>query len=116
MKILVTGGAGFIGSHVVDALVEKGHKVTILDSLEDQVHHSKKPDYLNKDATFVKGDVRNKEDWLRALKGNESVIHLAAAVGISQSMYKPTYYLQTMSSGRPTSTKFSFQKRMSGEE
>ncbi|MCK5022947.1 MAG: SDR family NAD(P)-dependent oxidoreductase [Candidatus Aenigmarchaeota archaeon] len=99
MKILVTGGAGFIGSHIVDDLVENGHNVTIMDNLEEQVHFGKKPNYLNKDAFFLRGDVRKKSDWLKALKGNEVIIHLAAAVGISQSMYKPTYYLNTNSIG-----------------
>lgn len=93
MKILVTGGAGFIGSHIVDGLIEKNYEVIILDNLEIQVHHGKKPDYLNKDAKFVKGDVKNQKDWFRAIKNVDIVIHLAASVGINQSMYKPSYYL-----------------------
>lgn len=99
MKILVTGGAGFIGSHVVDDLIEKGHDVTVLDNLEDQVHGRKKPGYLNRDAKFILGDVKSRKDWFKALRGKDVVIHLAAAVGISQSMYKPSHYIETNSVG-----------------
>jgi len=66
-KVLVTGGAGFIGSHIVDALVSDGHEVVILDNLEEQVHAGKKPDYLNPSAELIKGDVRSKADLRRAL-------------------------------------------------
>ncbi|HPO51450.1 MAG TPA: SDR family NAD(P)-dependent oxidoreductase, partial [bacterium] len=59
-RVLITGGAGFIGSHLCDTLIEKGYKVTVFDSLDRQVHPGGKiPDYLNKKANFVKGDVRN---------------------------------------------------------
>ena len=77
MRALVTGGAGFIGSHTVDALIEKGHEVTILDSLEKPVHLSGMPEYLNKDARFVQGDVRNRVDFSKALEA-EAVFHFAA--------------------------------------
>ncbi|MBD3169478.1 MAG: SDR family NAD(P)-dependent oxidoreductase [candidate division Zixibacteria bacterium] len=78
MKTLVTGGAGFIGSHTVDALVKNGVDVRILDSLEKPVHLKGKPDYLNPKAEFILGDVRNKEDMKKALEGVDSVFHLAA--------------------------------------
>ena len=58
-KLLVTGGAGFVGSFLVDKLVEKGYKVKIFDNLEDQIHRGKKPRYLNRSAQFIKGDVRD---------------------------------------------------------
>jgi len=61
-KVLVTGGAGFIGSFLTDRLVDKGHEVRIFDNLEPQVHQGKVPDYVNKDAEFVKGDVRNYDE------------------------------------------------------
>lgn len=77
MKILVTGGAGFIGSHTVDALLKKGHEVKVLDSLEQPVHAGK-PDYIPKEVEFIHGDVRNKEDWVKALNGVDAVFHLAA--------------------------------------
>ena len=78
MRILVTGGAGFIGSHTVDRLVERGHEVRILDSLEKPVHTAGVPGDLNPDAEFVRGDVTSRRDWLAALAGVDAVYHLAA--------------------------------------
>lgn len=77
-KILVTGGAGFIGSHTVDALIKKGYQVRILDSLAKPVHTFGKPSYLNKEAEFLKGDVRDRNSWEKSLKGIDAVFHLAA--------------------------------------
>ncbi|MBI4009516.1 SDR family NAD(P)-dependent oxidoreductase [Candidatus Roizmanbacteria bacterium] len=77
-RVLVTGGAGFIGSHTVDALVKKGYKIKILDSLTKPVHQRGSPDYLNKEAEFIDGDVRNKSAWEKALKNVSIVFHLAA--------------------------------------
>ena len=78
MKILVTGGAGFIGSHTVDLLLEKGHRVKILDSLQQRVHPRGKPVYVPKEVEFIHGDVRSREDMNRALQDVEAVFHLAA--------------------------------------
>ncbi|MDO8281310.1 MAG: NAD-dependent epimerase/dehydratase family protein [Thermodesulfovibrionia bacterium] len=78
MHILVTGGAGFIGSHTVDRLIGKGHKVRILDNLQKPVHLKGRPDYINKDAEFVLGDVRDKTTLEDALKGVDAVYHFAA--------------------------------------
>lgn len=78
MHVLVTGGAGFIGSHTVDALIERGDDVTILDSLEKPVHLKGAPSYLNKRARFILGDVRQRADLLKALDGVDAVLHLAA--------------------------------------
>ena len=78
MRILVTGGAGFIGSHTVDRLVERGHTVRILDSLEKPVHTTGVPAYLNPEAELLRGDVTRREDWLPALEGIDAVYHLAA--------------------------------------
>jgi dTDP-L-rhamnose 4-epimerase len=93
-KILVTGGAGFIGSFLVDALVERGHEVRVYDALVPQVHGEAQslPPYMNPDAEFLRGDVRDRDALARALQGIEVVYHLAAAVGVGQSMYQIQYY------------------------
>jgi dTDP-L-rhamnose 4-epimerase len=78
MRVLVTGGAGFIGSHTVDALIESGHEVRILDNLQVPVHLKGKPPWLNQEAEFILGDVRNKADWEKALHKIDAVFHLAA--------------------------------------
>jgi len=99
MKVLVTGGAGFIGSHTVDLLIKKGYDVRILDNLEAQVHGRKKPDYINPRAEFNLGDITNPKNWENALDGVEAVIHLAAMVGVGQSMYQPIRYLDANTTG-----------------
>ena len=77
-KILVAGGAGFIGSHVVDDLLAAGFSVRVMDNLGPPTHDGNVPEWLSKKAEFIKGDVRNKDDWRRALEGVDAVIHLAA--------------------------------------
>lgn len=91
MKALVTGGAGFIGSHVVDALLAAGHGVRVLDSLDGQVHDGR-PEYLSADAELVVADVRDREALRSALGDVDRVVHLAAAVGVGQSMYEIERY------------------------
>ena len=95
-NILITGGAGFIGSNLTKKLVDKGFKVTILDNLSKQIHSDGQNLYLSvKDiATFIKGDVRNKSDWKKALKNQHAVIHLAAETGTGQSMYEISRYTE----------------------
>ncbi len=79
MKVLVTGGAGFIGSHTVDLLLARGHQVRILDALLPPVHRpGQAPDYVPLEAEFIHGDVRQRADWERALDGVEAVFHFAA--------------------------------------
>lgn len=96
MRILVTGGMGFIGSHTVDYLLEKGHEPVILDNLEDQVHGSSKslPEYYNKKVEFIRGEVQDRQALIKSLDGVEAVLHLAAAVGVGQSMYQIDKYVK----------------------
>lgn len=100
-EILVTGGAGFIGSNVILKLIEKGYKVTVLDNLSKQIHGDNpevtSPQYLSiKDKVkFIKGSVANRQDWIKALEGQEAVIHLAAETGTGQSMYEIEKYVDT---------------------
>jgi dTDP-L-rhamnose 4-epimerase len=102
MKVLVTGGAGFIGSHTVDMLKENGYDVRIFDSLETQIHGNKKPSYLNSEAEFVQGDILNEKMLEKVLNGIDVVVHLAAMTGIGQSMYQPIRYLKTNTIGTAT--------------
>jgi len=93
MKVLITGGAGFIGSHLADRLLSEGHDVRALDNLEPQVHTAgERPDYLADDVELVTGDVRDHDAVGRALDGVDTVVHFAAAVGVGQSMYEIERY------------------------
>jgi dTDP-L-rhamnose 4-epimerase len=92
-KVLITGGAGFIGRHVARALLDRGHRVRVLDSLIEQVHQGKKrPDGLPAEVEFVAGDIRDETAVLKSLKGVDAVVHLAAEVGVGQSMYAVDRY------------------------
>lgn len=95
-KVLVTGGLGFIGSHVVDLLVEEGYGVRILDNLEPQIHGEarKLPDYVNGKAELLIGDVSDKKDVAKVVLDMDAVIHLAASVGVGQSMYQIEKYVR----------------------
>lgn len=94
-KVLITGGAGFIGSHVADMLLEKGYRVTVLDVLDEQVHGGRDtaPDYLSPEVEFIHGDVRDRKALERALNGASMVCHQAAKVGVAQSMYEIEEYV-----------------------
>jgi len=101
MKALVTGGAGFIGSHLVDALLADGCEVRILDNLDAQVHGPERrpPDYLACDAELQVGDICDKQAVAKALDGVDVVFHEAAAVGVGQSMYEISRYVTVNSLG-----------------
>ena len=100
-RVLVTGGAGFIGSHMVDLLLERRHKVRVFDNLEPQVHGEidAPPAYLNRDAEFIRGDVLDRAALLKALDGVDAVIHDAAMVGVGQSQYQVLRYTNVNTTG-----------------
>jgi dTDP-L-rhamnose 4-epimerase len=99
-SILITGGAGFIGSHLTDELLRHGYDVRVLDSLVGQVHgDSTHPSYLSPDAELLIGDMRDRDAVREALDGVDAVVHLAARVGVGQSMYELSEYTSANSCG-----------------
>lgn len=113
-RILVTGGAGFIGSHLVDALLACGHRVRVLDDLSPQVHgpDRRPPDYLAKDAELVVGDVRDSRLMRDALAGIDVVYHFAARVGVGQSMYAMADYTSVNCLGTAVLLEASVERRV----
>lgn len=99
--VLITGGAGFIGSHLADNLLRAGYRVRVLDALVEQVHGDKRarPGYLDPQVELVVGDVCDKEAVQRALHGIDAVFHFAAAVGVGQSMYEIAHYIRVNNLG-----------------
>tara|TARA_B100001142_G_scaffold325640_1_gene379610 strand:- start:2584 stop:3711 length:1128 start_codon:yes stop_codon:yes gene_type:complete len=94
-KILITGGAGFIGSRLCEKLFHKGYNITVMDNLSPQIHGRGESILLNKiknKCIFIKGDVLNKSDWEKAIKGQDVIVHLAAETGTGQSMYEIERY------------------------
>ena len=91
-RVLIVGGCGFVGSHTADALLRQGHRVTAFDNLSKQVHESGFPSYLSRDVEFVEGDVRDLGALTRAVAKADVIYHLAAAVGVGQSMYEISGY------------------------
>lgn len=98
-RVLVTGGAGFVGSHLVDALLREGHQVRVFDNLSPQVHPEGLPGYLATDIEFVPGDMRDVEAVREALTGIDVIYHKAAAVGVGQSMYEIAAYMSANTQG-----------------
>jgi dTDP-L-rhamnose 4-epimerase len=100
-RVLITGGAGFIGSHVADDLISRGYRVRAFDSLSSQVHggDGARPAYLNSEVELIVGDMRDPEAVNGALVGIDAVYHFAAAVGVGQSMYQVAHYTQINSLG-----------------
>ena len=93
-NVLITGGAGFIGSYLADELLAAGHRVRALDNLSPQVHgpEQRRPEYLNDEVELIRGDVRDPDAVRQALAGIDAVYHFAAAVGVGQSMYQVAHY------------------------
>ena len=99
-NVLVTGGAGYIGSHLVDALVARDYGVTVLDNLEPQVHRSGAwPSYANPKAAYVRGDVRDRAVFEPLVLAAEAVVHFGAAVSVGQSMYQVDRYVDVNTRG-----------------
>jgi dTDP-L-rhamnose 4-epimerase len=100
-NVLITGGAGFIGSHLADELLAHGYRVRVLDTLAAQVHGdgARRPDYLDREVEVMVGDVCDREALNKALHGIDAVYHFAAAVGVGQSMYEVAHYTRTNNLG-----------------
>ncbi len=94
-RVLVTGGAGFIGCHLATALLARGYNVRVLDCLLDQVHAGQPRDHVLRDVDLIVGDVRDPSAVARAVNGVDFVVHLAAEVGVGQSMYAVDRYVAT---------------------
>ena len=98
-NILISGGAGFIGSNLALKLVKLGYKVTILDNLSSQIHGDEKENShlfrsVKDKVNFIHGDVRNRDDWQKAIADSSLIVHLAAETGTGQSMYQIEKYVQ----------------------
>src|SRR5262245_57816170 len=102
MRALVTGGAGVIGSFVVERLLARGDRVRVLDSLDPQVHPDGRPAHLPADAELIVGDVRDRARCEEALDGVDVVVHAAAAVGVAQSLYRVEHYVDVNVRGTAT--------------
>jgi dTDP-L-rhamnose 4-epimerase len=98
-QILITGGAGFVGSHVADGLLAAGHSVRVLDDLTPQVHPSGPPEYLSSDVELIRGDVRDPNLLRDVLRGVDVIYHFAATVGVGQSMYEISRYMSVNTLG-----------------
>lgn len=98
-KVLITGGAGFVGSHLADGLLRRGDEVSILDNLTPQVHGNKLPEYIASEVKLIRADIRDRTAVRDALNGIDVVFHFAAAVGVGQSMYEISRYIGTNTLG-----------------
>lgn len=92
-RVLITGGAGFVGSHLADALLKRGHEVRVFDNLTPQVHQHGLPDYLAGEVNFIEGDLRDFDAVRDAIRDIDVIYHFGAAVGVGQSMYEIAQYM-----------------------
>jgi dTDP-L-rhamnose 4-epimerase len=111
--VLVTGGAGFIGSHIVDDLLARNIQVTVLDNL-DPAAHSERPEYLNLGATYVWGDVRAKDSWVEAMRGVDAVCHQAGKVGLGVDFGDTDEYVTNNINGWSVGLSVLHEQRFSG--
>ena len=98
-QILITGGAGFVGSHLADGLLAAGHNVRVLDDLTPQVHGDSSPDYLSPDVELMIGDIRDPHAVREAIRDVDVIFHFAATVGVGQSMYEISRYMSVNTQG-----------------
>lgn len=98
-QILITGGAGFVGSHLADGLLIAGHSVRVLDDLTPQVHPSGPPNYLAPEVELIRGDIRDPNRLKDVLNGVDVIYHFSAAVGVGQSMYEISRYMSVNTQG-----------------
>jgi len=98
-KVLLTGGAGFVGSHLADALLDQGCTVRVFDNLSPQVHPQGRPPYLSDEVELVRGDMLDLESLRNAVRGVDVIFHFAAAVGVGQSMYEIAHYMGVNTQG-----------------
>lgn len=117
-NILITGGAGFIGSNLSLKLIEQGYQVTVLDNLSEQIHGKDSVLYnsIKGKVNFIKGDVRKKEDWSKALEHQQIIIHLAAETGTGQSMYEIQKYVDVNIGGTSILLDFLVNKKHNVEK
>src|SRR5690606_33552453 len=104
IKILITGGAGFIGSHLCDELLKNNYSIRVLDNLSDQVHGKgqERPEYLSDKVELIQGDIRDSAIVEKLVKDSDAVFHFAALVGVGQSMYEIKEYTDVNNVGTAT--------------